>query len=157
MRCSDAQDNFNVSDVKSSIKMNGTHLFPSLLEMTRKSQCFVFFKKKSGFFFRCCLYFYTSRSSYTSRLWRLRRLMLLDDFSVSHDGIKAAIKVERLGAYIHLSYFSYFAMFTKKYVFAWHDLWHINFPRFLKDHQWSSSIPLHLLRAYNPESRSICM
>ena len=45
--------------------------------------------------------------------------MRLDDFSVSHDGVKTAIKVERLGAYIHLSYF---AMSTKKYVFAWHDL-----------------------------------
>ena len=61
--------------------------------------------------------------------------MRLDDFSVPHDGIKTAIKVERLGAYIHLSYFSYFAMSTKKYVFAWHDLWHINFPRFYKDNQ----------------------
>ena len=39
--------------------------------------------------------------------------MRLDDFSVSHDGIKTAIEVERLGAYIHLSYFSYFAMSTK--------------------------------------------
>ena len=61
VRCSDAQDNFNVSDVKSSIKMNGTHLFLTLLEMTGKSQCFVFFKKKSSFFFTAVFYFYTSR------------------------------------------------------------------------------------------------
>ena len=48
--------------------------------------------------------------------------MRLDDFSVSHGVIKTAIKVEHLGVYIHLSYFSYFAMSKKKYEFAWHDL-----------------------------------
>ena len=50
--------------------------------------------------------------------------MRLDDFSVSHGGINTATKVECLlsGVYIHLSYFSYFAMSTKKYEIAWHDL-----------------------------------